>query len=466
MLLQFSTNFAQGPFQGYVPDLVPARQVGLASALVGLIQILGNVVGFAIGALAIVDRAVRARPDRRRGRRARHDAQRRRPRAETGRRRGRARVDRGARSPRRPGGPTSSASGATSGCVASRLLVLMAGGVAREPRRHLPADVARADAGGSRERVTVVIAARGRGHDGRDRPVGPDLRPGRAEAGDLRQLALGAVSGWVIAALAPTPGRGRRRRRCSAARQGMFLAVDWALMTDIIPKASSGRYMGMTNVATASSGVLAVAIGGTLMDLVGGPASSAAGRARRSSWLASCAASGRCCCGRSSSRDGRTCHRGRSRRWPRRSSRPERSVAESEEPRTRAIASGGPPGDRVTDSVRRRSETARPPVREAIRQKAGRSQSKGSLPAPQPRDERPQQDEVVEPDRPAPEPEQRLELRRSSAAASRGSGATDAAEPDEAPGTGPRREDEQETARDPLHPGRERPQQAGRAAAR
>jgi Na+/melibiose symporter-like transporter len=55
-LLQFSSNFAQGPFQGYVPDLVPAKQVGLASALVGLLQILGNVGGFAIGALAIATR--------------------------------------------------------------------------------------------------------------------------------------------------------------------------------------------------------------------------------------------------------------------------------------------------------------------------------------------------------------------------------------------------------------------------
>jgi hypothetical protein len=27
VLLQFSSNFAQGPFQGYVPDLVPAQQV-------------------------------------------------------------------------------------------------------------------------------------------------------------------------------------------------------------------------------------------------------------------------------------------------------------------------------------------------------------------------------------------------------------------------------------------------------
>ena len=51
---------------------------------------------------------------------------------------------------------------------------------------------------------------------------------------------------------------------------GAFLSVDWALMTDIIPKASSGRYMGLSNVATASAGVLALAVGGTIMDLVGG----------------------------------------------------------------------------------------------------------------------------------------------------------------------------------------------------
>ena len=63
---------------------------------------------------------------------------------------------------------------------------------------------------------------------------------------------------------------------------GMFLAVDWALMTDIIPKASSGRYMGLSNVATASAGVLAIAVGGTLMDLVGGRGLDPSRAARRS----------------------------------------------------------------------------------------------------------------------------------------------------------------------------------------
>ena len=47
-LLQLSSNFAQGPFQGYVPDLVPARQVGTASGLMGLMLVLGTIVGVGI----------------------------------------------------------------------------------------------------------------------------------------------------------------------------------------------------------------------------------------------------------------------------------------------------------------------------------------------------------------------------------------------------------------------------------
>jgi MFS family permease len=58
---------------------------------------------------------------------------------------------------------------------------------------------------------------------------------------------------------------------------GTFLAVDWALMTDIIPKASSGRYMGLSNVATASAGAFALVIGGPVIDIVGGVEESGAG---------------------------------------------------------------------------------------------------------------------------------------------------------------------------------------------
>src|SRR5262249_57908951 len=53
-LLAFSTNIARGPFQGYVPDLVADSQVGFASAMVGLMQILGNVTGFLAVTLAVL----------------------------------------------------------------------------------------------------------------------------------------------------------------------------------------------------------------------------------------------------------------------------------------------------------------------------------------------------------------------------------------------------------------------------
>ncbi len=50
---------------------------------------------------------------------------------------------------------------------------------------------------------------------------------------------------------------------------GAFLAVDWALMTDIIPKASAGRYMGLSNVVEATNGPTATTVGGAIMTVVG-----------------------------------------------------------------------------------------------------------------------------------------------------------------------------------------------------
>ena len=55
VLLQFSANFAQGPFQGYVPDLVPPLQVGLASGLVGLFTVLGVVVGSGLASIGLAN---------------------------------------------------------------------------------------------------------------------------------------------------------------------------------------------------------------------------------------------------------------------------------------------------------------------------------------------------------------------------------------------------------------------------
>ncbi|MEX1345205.1 MAG: MFS transporter, partial [Candidatus Limnocylindrales bacterium] len=46
--LQFSSNVAQGPYQGFVPDLVAEPQVGLASGAVGIMRMGGNIGGAAI----------------------------------------------------------------------------------------------------------------------------------------------------------------------------------------------------------------------------------------------------------------------------------------------------------------------------------------------------------------------------------------------------------------------------------
>jgi MFS family permease len=48
----------------------------------------------------------------------------------------------------------------------------------------------------------------------------------------------------------------------------VFLSADWALLTDVAPLDQAGRYLGLSNTVTAGAGVLAVAIGGPIADLV------------------------------------------------------------------------------------------------------------------------------------------------------------------------------------------------------
>jgi MFS family permease len=268
-LLQFSSNFAQGPFQGYVPDLVPASQVGVASALVGMMQILGNVAGYAIGGIAValdqyalgfialgilevmtmLSVVIRVRegqtPKSREGRSWRAIA------AEAW-------------------GTDILRERSFVWLVLSRLAVLMGGGILT----NLAVFYLARSLGMTQEEagtnfillvglvalgtvIAVVPAARASDRIGRKKVI-------------WVSCAVGAV-GLAVVALAPAFPVALVGSVVFGLSTGIFLAVDWALMTDIIPKASSGRYMGLSNVATASSGVLAIAFGGTLMDLVGGP---------------------------------------------------------------------------------------------------------------------------------------------------------------------------------------------------
>jgi MFS family permease len=263
-LLSFSTNIARGPFQGYVPDLVAPSQVGLASALVGLMQILGNVTGFALVAIANIQKDVAIALI------------------------GVAvvelvtmisvvvRVDDGPPPKSRDGRSWWKIAAETWGTdilqersyvwlVASRLLVLTGGAMLVNfvifylSQTHgldqsqtggvqltLLAVVAIANI------IAVVPAARISDRIGR-KPV------------IYVSCAIGGV-GLLIAAVAPTVPVALVGAGLFGLSAGMFLAVDWALMTDIIPKASSGRYMGMSNVATGASTIVALIIGSFALD--------------------------------------------------------------------------------------------------------------------------------------------------------------------------------------------------------
>src|SRR5437879_13611200 len=57
VLLQISSNFAQGPFQGYGPDLVTAGPVGLPSGLLGVMIVLGPTGGAAMWSIWLFTRS-------------------------------------------------------------------------------------------------------------------------------------------------------------------------------------------------------------------------------------------------------------------------------------------------------------------------------------------------------------------------------------------------------------------------
>ena len=267
-LLQFSSNFAQGPFQGYVPDLVPAAQVGFASALVGLMQVMGNVSGFVIGGIAtatnnfalglialgvlelvtMLSVVIRVREG---------------PKAKS--RAGRSWFSIAAEA----WGTDVLRERSFLWLVSSRLAILMAGSMLTQLatpylRRSLGLD--------QRDTGLVIIGLTGLVALGTLIAVVPSARIsdriGRKPV-IWASCVIGGV-GLAICAAAPSVPFAYLGAGMYGLSAGIFLAVDWALMTDIIPKASSGRYMGLSNVATASSGVLAIAIGGLIIDFIGG----------------------------------------------------------------------------------------------------------------------------------------------------------------------------------------------------
>ncbi len=277
VLLQFSSNFAQGPFQGYVPDLVPARQVGRASGLMGVMIIFGGIVGVgiagigylqlaagmpepvvreilfwptvALGLVELLTMVVLVLT-----------------------------VDEGRRGPSRAGrswlriglsawGTDILRQRSYVWLLVSRLCYLAMPGVITsyavfvlersfmlEPSVAGPFLLINGLVVALATAVATIPAARLSDRIGRKKVI-------------YISFALAAI-GVVGVALAPAVELTVLALLPIGFSAGAFLVVDWALMTDIIPKANSGRYMGISNVATASAGPVGLALAGLTLYLV------------------------------------------------------------------------------------------------------------------------------------------------------------------------------------------------------
>jgi MFS family permease len=266
--VQFSSNFAQGPFQGYIPDLVPQRQVAFASALVGIMQTAGFVLGTivitygvttddyllplvflgvielatAIGTLLWVQEGRRARD----------------------------RQGRSWRSIARSAWSTDILRETSFlNLVISRLMFLaginmLLGFYILFMERSLLITTEQqgfwipvtAGIVAVLTLVATIPSAKLSDRVGR-KPV------------IYAACAIGAM-GMAITAAAPTIEVFVLGVVGIGVASGTFLAVDWALMTDIIPRAASGRYMGISNIAVVAAGPFASVIGGLLLFAFGG----------------------------------------------------------------------------------------------------------------------------------------------------------------------------------------------------
>jgi MFS family permease len=262
-LLQLSSNFAQGPFQGYVPDLVPARQVGTASGLMGLMLVLGTIVGvgiatvggaasapavLALGVVEVVTMVILV-----------------------------ATVDEGRAAPRRAGSWRQVALSAWDRDILResnvlwlllvRLLFLGAYNVTALAtpyfeRVHGLTDTA-ADQTVFLATVIVGVAT-----------LLAALPGGRLSDRFGRRAVIwgaGVIAGLGLLGVAVAPSRELAIASFVPFGIGMgfFLSADWALMADVIPKHTSGRYMGVLNAGTAMAGPVFLIVGGPTQDIFG-----------------------------------------------------------------------------------------------------------------------------------------------------------------------------------------------------
>jgi MFS family permease len=262
-LLQVSSNFAQGPFQGYVPDLVPARQVGTASGLMGFMLVLGTIAGVGIASLGGADSV-----------------------------------------------PAILALGVVEVVTMVILVATVREGTAAPPRTRSWRDIAMSawardilgEANvlwlllvrllflGAYNSTVIAVSYFERSHGMTDTAANQTVFIGTVIVGVTTGLAAipggrlsdrfgrrpviwgaGLIAGLGLlgVAVAPTPALAIAAFVPFGIGMGTFLSADWALMSDVIPKHTSGRYMGILNAGTAMAGPVFLLVGGPAQDIFG-----------------------------------------------------------------------------------------------------------------------------------------------------------------------------------------------------
>jgi MFS family permease len=264
VLLQFSSNFAQGPFQGYVPDLVPAKQVATASGLMGVMIVMGQIAGIGVATLGLGGGLVLATI-------------------------GLGLIElataivlvtsvrEGSGAPPRPGSWLKVAGSAWGTDILKesnvlwlllvRLLFLGAVnatnlGLYYFQRSH---GMSEKEAGSVLFIATLIVGV----------ATASAAFPGARLSDRFGRRAMIwaacaiAASGMLLVAVAPSPWLAIGAFLPFGIGVGIFLSVDWALMTDVIPKETTGRYMGILNAGTAAAGPVFLFVAGQVLDRVG-----------------------------------------------------------------------------------------------------------------------------------------------------------------------------------------------------
>ncbi|MET0772731.1 MAG: MFS transporter [Candidatus Limnocylindrales bacterium] len=269
LLLQCSANIAQGPYQAYIPDLVPESQVGTASGLVGLVRLMGVIGGTAlvsIGArtddyatpliaagviqLALATVSVASV----RGLDVTEHAE------------GRPRAGLGD-TLRQVFGRDVMRERSFLAMTATRFLFLMGPAVFVGFSLYYVRDALGQSGAALQEWLTIGTITVGVGTLLGTLP-GARLSDRLGRKVVIRMAAVLTGVGIVLTALAPNPPLAIPGILMLGLGSGAYIAVDWALMTETIPPEQAGRYMGLANIANSVATPMAVLLGGILLDEV------------------------------------------------------------------------------------------------------------------------------------------------------------------------------------------------------